>query len=336
MLRAGAVIILVSSLAIFSLTIFSGERRSGNGDQGGFDYLITVGLVQGGETSRWKDALSESFIETFTAENGYKLVYSDGGAKQEKQIEEIQDMIARKVDYILLNPVVETGWEEVLEEAKEACIPVILIHNPIDDPETPLYECTVGSDYGGQMKRVGKWLEKYLEETGRKEEKITLVTLQGDIGSEEQMTRAEAFQGVLQKHENWKMKGQQTGNNNKKDGKEVMKLFLEQEPEVDVVIAENDEMALGAAEAVREAGKTCGPDGDVIIISFVGTNAGLRAVEEGVLNITFEESPALAPKVAETIQRLEAGIVVDHRVYVEERYFDSAKKAQKELESRKY
>lgn len=415
LLRIAAVVILLATGLTLFFTISTGEKRRGNGRQDETDYLITVGLVQGGENTPWKDANTASFEQTFTEENGYRMISTDCGNDQVKQIGAIQSMIAGGVDYILLSPVVETGWEDVLAEAEKAKIPVILVNNQIDEWETHAYECWIGSDYRNQMKKAGKWLEKYLEENPREPEQeadaksdseegagvgnadhsaeaqksegteqdtakagvaegterdtakagvgedaeqdtakadggedvgnreeeeqdqgLTLVCLQGDIGSVEQMARAESWMLVLEKHPDWNMKGQQTGENRKDTGKEVMKLFLEQEPDLDVVIAEDDAMALGAIEAIHEAGKSCGPGGDIIIISFGGTKEGLQAVEDGYLNVTFEESPLLAPKTAETIQRLEAGIVVDREQYVKEKYYDSTMKLEKLIRKRAY
>ena len=395
-------------------TIFTGEKRRGNGGQDETDYLITVGFVQGGEETPWKAANTASFEETFTEENGYRLISTDSGNDQEKQIDALHQMIVEKVDYILLAPVVETGWEHVLSEAEEARIPVILVHNQIDEWETDSYECWIGSDYRNQMKKAGKWLEKYLEENPREEEDedaqklygttddagseeaksadaseaanaakgseaadssgssdasgtgtdsdvgnasgaaddsakdsakdksveqepgLAFVVLQGDIGSVEQMARAESWMLVMEQHSDWDIKGQQTGENSQETAKEVMKLFLEQEPELDVVIAEDDAMALGAIEAIQEAGKSCGADGDIIIISFGGTKEGLQAVADGSLNVTFEESPVLAPKAAEAIQRMEAGIAVDREQHVKEKYFDLTMNLEKLIEKRAY
>lgn len=358
LLRIAAVVILLAIGLMLFFTLFTGEKRRGSGRQDEEEYLITVGLVQGGEDTPWKAANTASFEQTFKKENGYRLISTDCGNDQVKQLGAIQSMIAREVDYILLSPVVETGWEDALAEAKEAKIPVILVNNQIDEWETDAYECWIGSDYRNQMKKAGKWLEKYLEENPREQEAdakdaesteavmqdagkmqnqgLTIVCQQGEIGSAEQMARAESWMLVTEKHPDWNIKGQQTGENRKDTGKEVMKLFLEQEPDLDVVIAENDAMALGAIEAIQEAGKSCGSDGDIIVISFGGTKEGLQAVADGFLNVTFEENPNLAPKAAEAIQRLEAGIVVDREQYVKERYFDSTMDLEKLIEKRGY
>ena len=120
----------------------TGERRNGSGQQEEFDYLITVGMVQGGEDSAWKEANTESFQSIFTEENGYRFLFKDAGNDQEKQIEAIRAFAEEGVDYILLNPVAEMGWEEALEDVKRAGSSVILVNQQIDESDASMYECS--------------------------------------------------------------------------------------------------------------------------------------------------------------------------------------------------
>ena len=341
-------------------------------------------------------------MDTFVKSNGYEAVYADAGSDQEKQIEDVEGFIKQGVDYIILNPISEIGWDDVLEDAKKAHIPVILVNNGVDTDDSSLYSCMLGSDYGKQMKKAGKWLDEYLKEEEEKkaekekaaseaptqeeseqtdsedtevntgsskatdssasifdkimkssstakdetdsteeeqtEEDITIkiAAIQESIGSEEQLTRAQGYQTMLEKYSDWEMVAQQTGDNSREEAEKVMKLFLEQEPDLRVVFAESDEMALGVTDAIGEAGKTCGEDGDIIVISFGGSKAGIEAVKEGKLNVTFECSPDQGPKAAELIQRLESDISIDKKQYVEETYFDGTMDLDEIIENRTY
>ena len=421
-LKVAAVLILIVSAGTFALSLFTGETRNGDNLQSEFDYLITVGISQSGEESSWKDANTASFMDTFVKSNGYEAVYADAGSDQEKQIEDVEGFIKQGVDYIILNPISEIGWDDVLEDAKKAHIPVILVNNGIDTDDSSLYSCMLGSDYGKQMKKAEE--EKAAAEAQREAEQmeseavedsaedsqkvdskasdsskatdsktsvdgskttdsssnisgntrtessdsstsilnkiikgsssakdqtdlteeeqteedstIKIAAIQESIGSEEQLTRAQGYQTMLEKYSDWEMVAQQTGDNSREEAQKVMKLFLEQEPDLRVVFAESDEMALGAIDAIEESGKTCGEDGDIIVISFGGSKAGIEAVKEGKLNVTFECNPNQGPKAAELIQRLESDISIDKEQYVEETYFDGTMDLDEIMENRTY
>ena len=385
-LKVAAVLILIVSAGTFALSLFTGETRNGDNLQSEFDYLITVGISQSGEESSWKDANTASFMDTFVKSNGYEAVYADAGSDQEKQIEDVEGFIKQGVDYIILNPISEIGWDDVLEDAKKAHIPVILVNNGVDTDDSSLYSCMLGSDYGKQMKKAEK--EKAASEAPTQEESeqtdsedtevntdsskatdrsasifdkimkssstakdetdsteeeqteeditIKIAAIQESIGSEEQLMRAQGYQTMLERYSDWEMVAQQTGDNSREEAEKVMKLFLEQEPDLRVVFAESDEMALGAIDAIEKSGKTCGEDGDIIVISFGGSKAGIEAVKEGKLNVTFECNPGQGPKAAELIQRLESDISIDKEQYVEETYFDGTMDLDEIIENRTY
>ncbi len=162
--------------------------------------LITVGYAQVGAESDWRTANTESFKSTFTEENGYKLIFDDAQQKQENQIKAIRSFIQQEVDYIVVAPVVETGWETVLEEAKEAGIPVILSDRMMDVSDDTLYEAWVGGNFVKEGETCGEWLAKYLEDQGRGEEEINMVTIQGTIGASAQVGRTEGMANKLAEH----------------------------------------------------------------------------------------------------------------------------------------
>lgn len=299
----------------------------------GSDELIVVGYAQVGAESDWRTANTESFRSTFTEENGYQLIFDDAQQKQENQIKAIRNFIQQEVDYIVVAPVVETGWETVLEEAKEAGIPVILSDRMMDVSDDSLYECWVGGNFIKEGQDAAAWLKDYLDKQGRGEEEINIVTLQGTIGASAQVGRTEGFGGAMEA--NWKMLDKQTGEFTQSKGQEVMESFLKQYDDIDVVVCENDNMAFGAIDAIKAAGKTCGPEGDIIIISFDAVKAAFESMMAGDLNVSVECNPLHGPRVAEIIQTLEGGGTVDKVMYVDEGVFP-AETAAEIIDSRAY
>ncbi len=298
--------------------------------------LITVGFAQVGSESDWRNASTKSFRETFTEENGYYLLFEDAQQKQENQLKAVRNFILQEVDYIVLSPIVETGWETVLEEVKQAGIPLILADRSVDIADTSLYTCYVGSDFDLAGEKAGRWLDDYLKSKGRDQETIHIVTLQGTPGSSAQLGRTDGFGLVLEEHPNWVMLKMQSGDFTQAKGQEVMENFLDTYEDIDVVICENDNMAFGAIDAIHEAGRTCGPNGDMIVISFDATRAALQAMIDGKMNATFECNPLLGPRVSEIIQCLEQGREVEKIQHVEETYFDCSMDLEEMIEKRMY
>lgn len=305
------------------------EEAKSSGEQ------IVVGYAQVGAESDWRTANTESFKSTFTEENGYKLIFDDAQQKQENQIKAIRSFIQQDVDYIVVAPVVETGWETVLQEAKDAGIPVILSDRMMDVSDDSLFTCWVGGNFVLEGEKGADWLAEYLKGQGRENEDINIVTLQGTIGASAQVGRTEGFGNKLAEHPNWKMLAMQTGEFTQAKGQEVMESFLKSYDDIDVVIAENDNMAFGAIDAIKAAGKTCGPDGDIIVISFDSVKAAFDAMIAGDLNCTVECNPLHGPRVAEIIQKLEKGESVEKIQYVDEGIFP-ADTAEKDAVGRMY
>lgn len=298
--------------------------------------LITVGYAQVGAESDWRTANTESFKSTFTEENGYKLIFDDAQQKQENQIKAIRSFIQQDVDYIVVAPVVETGWETVLEEAREAGIPVILSDRKMKVSDEDLFVALVCGDFVKEGETCGNWIAKYLEEQGRADEEINMVTIQGTIGASAQVGRTEGVDNIVKQHPNWKMLDKQSGDFTQAKGQEVMESFLKSYEDIDVVICENDNEAFGAIDAIKAAGKTCGPDGDIIVVSFDAVKAAFESMIAGDLNATFECSPLHGPRVAEIIQKLEKGEPVEKIQYVEEGYFDTSMDLESILKTRAY
>lgn len=301
----------------------------------GRDYIV-VGFSQIGSESDWRTANTESFKSTFTAENGYYLLFEDAQQKQENQVKDIRNFILQEVDYIVLDPVVETGWDAVLMEARDAGIPVIVVDRQVSVKDESLFTCWVGSDFKKEGRKAGEWLEGYLQSQERSEEEIKIVTLQGTLGATSQIGRTEGFEEVLSEHKNWKMLARETGEFTQAKGQEVMEAFLAEFDEIDVVISENDNMTFGAMEAIEASGKTCGTEGDIIVISFDAVKAALQFMAAGKINVDLECNPLLGPMVSDIIEKLEAGKEVGKIQYVEEQYFDTTMNLQSIMKRRAY
>lgn len=309
------------------------ETNQEASDNGEDKDAIVVGYAQVGAESDWRTANTVSFQTTFVAENGYKLIFDDAQQKQENQIKAIRNFIQQDVDYIVLAPVVETGWETVLGEAKEAGIPVILSDRMIDVSDETLYTCWVGGNFVKEGEDAVIWLADYLEKEGRGDEQINIVTLQGTIGSSAQVGRTDGVASKASEHKNWTMLDKQTGEFTQSKGQEVMESFLKSYDDIDVVIAENDNMAFGAIDAIKAAGKD--PGTDIIIVSFDAVRAAFESMIAGDMNVSVECNPLHGPRVAEIIQKLEAGESVDKIQYVDEGVFP-AETAAEIIDTRSY
>lgn len=283
---------------------------------------ITVGFSQVGAESDWRTANTESMKSTFTEENGYELIFDDAQQKQENQIAAIRNFIQQEVDYIVLAPVTETGWDAVLQEAKDAGIPVIIVDRMVDVTDDSLYTAWVGSNFQLEGEKAAAWLDAYLAAAGRGEEQVNIVDIQGTIGASAQIGRTDGLAAAVEAHDNWTLLAAETGEFTQAKGQEVMESLLKQfGDEIDVVYCENDNEAFGAIDAIEQAGYSVGIDGDMLVMAFDSTNAGLNDVLNGKICCNTECNPLHGPRVAEIIEKLEAGEEVDKQQYVDEEIF---------------
>ena len=189
-------LIAVLSAMIFSLMVLGG-RLFTNIEEDTFvseeEDRIVVGMSQLGSESGWRTANTESVQNVFTQQNGYFLIFHNARQRQENQIKAIRSFISQRVDYIVFAPVVETGWETVLQEAKEAGIPVILMDRNVDVKDKSLYVTRVGSNFVEEGERAGRWLEDYLSRHGKDDETVNIVVLKGTQGSSSQIGRTAGF-----------------------------------------------------------------------------------------------------------------------------------------------
>ncbi len=293
------------------------EEDTAGGDtaEGG---TIKIGFSQVGAESDWRTANSESMKSTFSTENGYELIFDDAQQKQENQITAIRNFIQQEVDYIVLAPVTETGWDTVLQEAKDAAIPVIVVDRMVDVSDDSLYTAWVGSNFELEGKKAAEWLRLYAEAKGIEE--INIVDIQGTIGASAQIGRTKGLADAVEAN-GWNLLAAQTGEFTQAKGQEVMESMLKQFDNINVVYCENDNEAFGAIDAIEAAGKTVGPDGDILVMSFDSTNAGLTDVLSGDIICNTECNPLHGPRVEEIIKALEAGEEVEKQQFVDEEIF---------------
>ena len=287
------------------------------------DDTITVGFSQVGAESDWRTANTESMKSTFSEKNGYKLIFDDAQQKQENQITAIRNFIQQEVDYILLAPVTETGWDTVLQEAKDADIPVIIVDRMVDVSDDSLYTTWIGTDSLLEGRKAAEWLNAYTTAKGIDAKDVNIVDIQGTIGSTAQIGRSKGLEEGVDNY-GWNLLAQQSGEFTQAKGQEVMESMLKQYDNINVVYCENDNEAFGAIDAIEAAGKTVGSDianGEIMVMSFDTTNAGLTDTLAGKIACDVECNPLHGPRAEELIKALEAGEEVEKLNYVDEEIF---------------
>lgn len=282
---------------------------------------ILIGFSQLGAESAFRSANTTSMKETFTEEKGYQLFVEDGQQKQENQIMAIRTFIQQEVDYIVLAPVTETGWDTVLQEAKDAGIPVIIMDRRVNVSDESLYTCWVGSDFGLEGKKMAEWIHQFTLKREIPPEEVRIVNIQGTIGATAQIGRTRGLYKAATDY-GWSILAEESGEFTQAKGKEVMQSFLEEYPELNIVYCENDNEAFGAIEAIKEAGRTIGTDilnGEIMVVSFDGVDVNaLACVADGEISCIAECNPLHGPWVEEIIQMMEMGKTPPKYTYVDE------------------
>ncbi|MGW7458097.1 ABC transporter substrate-binding protein [Streptomyces sp. NPDC054797] len=324
MARRAAIVLTAALLASSALTACSTEKPASDSSPGaktGSGGTITLGFAQVGAESGWRTANTKS-VQEAAKKAGITLKFSDAQQKQENQIKAIRTFIQQKVDVIAFSPVVESGWDTVLKEAKDARIPVILTDRAVDTKDTSLYKTFLGSDFVKEGKSAGEWLTAaYANEQGP----VNIVELQGTTGSAPANDRKSGFADVIRADDKFKIVASQSGDFTRAKGKEVMQAFLKSQKDIDVLYAHNDDMALGAIQAIEESGKK--PGTDIKVISVDGIKDAFVAMTEGKINVVVECNPLLGDQLMELTKKVAAGQEVPTRVETEEGVFPQDKAA---------
>jgi galactofuranose transport system substrate-binding protein len=311
-----------ASLALAGLAMAGCSRESE-------DERIVLGFSQLGSESEWRRANTKS-IQAAAATMNIDLRLADGQQKQENQIRAIREFIAQKVDVIAFSPVVETGWDTVLKEAKAAGIPVILTDRAISgDPS--LYAGFLGSDFVEEGRKAGRWVSDQFKDTTTD---VNIVELQGTVGSAPATDRMAGFQEIIAANPHLKIIRSQSGDFTRARGKATMQSILQSESrKIHVLFAHNDDMAIGAIEAMEEAGLK--PGKEILVVSVDAVKSAFAAMIAGKLNATVECNPLLGPQLMTSVTEVVAGRPIPKRIVVDETMF-TMDTASQHIQSRKY
>jgi ABC-type sugar transport system substrate-binding protein len=321
-LAAGSAVVL----ATLALSACSSSAKSGGGK-------IVMGFAQVGAESGWRTANTKS-VQQSAKDAGVQLKFSDAQQKQENQIKAIRSYIQQKVDVIAFSPVVETGWDAVLQEAKRAKIPVILTDRAVDTKDTSLYKTFLGSDFIHEGKEVGDWLVKNAATSDVNHDgSINVVQIEGTTGSAPAIDRKRGFEDAIHGDGKIKVIASQTGDFTRDGGKQVMETFLKTQKNIDVLFAHNDDEGLGAMEAIKAAGLT--PGKDIKIMTIDAVHDGMVALSKNEFNFIAECSPLLGPQLMDLAKKVVDGKKVPQRVVTKETTFTPTEAA-KVLPARKY
>jgi len=316
----------VASALVLALAACAGGSGSDSAKTGG-NAKIVMGFAQVGAESGWRTANTKS-IQEAAKKAGIELKFSDAQQKQENQIKAIRSYIQQKVSVIGFSPVVETGWDTVLKEAKDAGIPVILTDRAVDSKDKSLYVTFLGSDFVAEGQKAGEWTVK---EFGDKPTNV--VELQGTTGAAPAIDRKAGFEKVVAAKPNIKIIASQTGDFTRAGGKQVMEAFLKSNPKIDLVYAHNDDMGLGAIEAIEAAGKV--PGKDIKIVTVDAVKDGLTALAAGKINFVVECNPLLGTQLMDIAKKVLDGKTVPKRIVTTETTF-TQEQAKAALPTRQY
>ncbi len=291
---------------------------------------LVIGFAQTGAESEWRTANTES-VKAAAQAAGHELKFSDAQQKQENQIKAIRSFVSQKVDVIILAPLVTTGWDTVLKEAKAAKIPVILESRNVVVKDPSTWTTFVGSDFVEEGRRAARWL---LEHTKNTTGPVNIVELQGTVGSDPAIDRKKGFDEVIKTNPRYKVIRSQTGDFTRAKGKEVMEAFLKAEgKKINVLYAHNDDMAIGAIQAIEEAGLK--PAKDILVIGVDAVKGAFEAMMAGKMNVSVECNPLLGPQLMEAAEKAAAGQTLPRWIKSIEGVFP-AEVAAKEFPNRKY
>ncbi|WOQ15722.1 ABC transporter substrate-binding protein [Raineyella sp. W15-4] len=295
-----------------------GSGSSGSGGSG----PITVGFSQVGAESGWRTANTESIKASLTEANGFKLTFVDAQQKQENQIKALRDFIAQGMDVIAFSPVIQTGWDQVLQEIKDAKIPLVLTDRAVTSSLSDPYQGFIGSDFKKEGTAAGDWVKKNAPDA-------KIFELQGTMGSAPQVDRQSGFEAVVGSQ----VIGRASGNFTRAEGKTAMEAALQSYPDMTLLFAHNDDMGLGALEAITAAGKT--PGTDIKIVTVDAVKDGLKALYDKKFNYVVECNPVFGDQLADLIKKVHAGQSSTTQTIVTETTFDQSI-TQATIDARKY
>jgi simple sugar transport system substrate-binding protein len=310
-LRAGFFLVWICAWApVFLSCQKSSEAEA---DQG-----IILGFSQIGAESAWRHRNTRS-VQEAAAGAGIQLLFSNAEQKQENQIKAIRSFIAYQVDVIAFVPIVADGWDNVLQEAKDAGIPVLVADRKINVRDESLYKGFIGTDSLEEGRNAGRFLLKKFRNRLNRAEPIRIVELSGTVGSSVATGRAQGFREALAPYPQFRIVFSESGDFLRSKGYELMRAVLDAHKDIDAIFSHNDSMTLGIIDAMKERGLK--PGSDIVIVTIDAEQAAIDALIRGELNCVIECNPKQGPGIIELALALARGEKIDRFIHVEERVF---------------
>jgi ABC-type sugar transport system substrate-binding protein len=313
---------VILTIAAISMMAFSDAGCAKKGSRGGSQGKLKVGFSQMEENNPWRIAETNSLRdEAKKRGDKFDLVVTNAQGQTSKQVSDVEDLIAQRVDAIFLAPREFEGLSTALQRAKEAKIPVFLIDREAAGTAGQDFVAFLGSNFVEQGRRAGEWLVK--QTNG----KAGIVELTGTAGASVARDRSQGFRDAIQNSPDMKILTSQTGDFSRAEGQKVMENIIQaQGKAITAVYAHNDEMALGAIQALKAAGMN--PGKDVLIVSVDGEKAGLEAITRGEMNITVESNPRFGPLAFDTLEKYLRKESIPPKIILEDKFFDASNAAQ--------
>lgn len=279
---------------------------------------VVVGFSQLGAESSWRIANTES-MESAAKEAGFGLMMENANQKQEKQIDAIRSFIAYQVDVIIFSPIVENGWDNVLNEAKKAGIPVILMDRMIDTADKSLYAAYVGADFYEEGRRAGEYLIRKADEMGA--EHLKIAEISGTLESTPMRDRQKGFMDVISGDSRFTVIDSICGDFLRSKGEECASELLEKygQDGIDVIYSHNDSMTLGVLDVLEREGIR--PGKDILLITVDGEKEAVEALKAGKINCVVQCTPKLGPAAMSLVKKLTAGEEISKITHPEEGVF---------------
>ncbi|MCL1896758.1 MAG: ABC transporter substrate-binding protein [Clostridiales bacterium] len=276
---------------------------------------IVLGFSQLGDESEWRSSSSND-VKRAAEEAGIQLMFENAQQNQFNQIKAIRSFILKGVDVIAFCPIVEEGWDNVLEEAKAAGIPVILVDRNIKAETEGLYCAFIGSDFHGEGVKAGRWMAKRFAGA---EGPIKVAEIIGTENSSPTIGRYEGLREVFKNYPKFEIVISVPGDFMRSKGKECMEEILEKAPDIDILYAHNDDTAMGAIEVLEEHGIS--PESDLVIVSVDAQKSGLEALREGKINCLVECNPYIGDDLMDLVFKIVSGEPYPEMTFVEEKVY---------------
>ena len=281
-------LLTIAIVTVMAVSVFAGTAMA---------EVLTVGFSQYASYNNWRVTNTDD-INRALNEQGWKVIFADANDDTAQQITDLEDMIAQNPDYLVVGPREQEGYENVLEEAAEAGIKIVLYDRLADGP----YDVLIQGDYIMEGENIGQ----AVVDTFGEEKEINIVELTGTPGADVTAQRSEGFMNIIKQHDNYNILASQVGNFSRTESQTAMENLIQSYGDkIDVVYAHSDDNGIGAINAIKAAGLT--PGVDIVVFGVDGTKDGLQAIIDGEMKATYLCNPFYGDAIVELINKLEAG-----------------------------